>query len=167
MQTIPTPPLLGPLLAPLSSQSSPSSSFFLDQTTDTAGTQSHRKYEPEDGSSSLLLDDEEDEGASVDEGRLPEKSFWSDDSDLDEDEVVEDQVDDEDSSGKCVMSADDVDAKHQEADGQAFKGAIKDDMEAAVVLQDTGSEEAKLSGDTHTGSACLRNRDLKKDDKIL
>ena len=167
MQTIPKAPLLAPLLAPLSGQSSPSSSFFLDQTAETAGKESHKKYKPEDGSSSLWLDDEEDEGdgISVDEGRPPEKSYWSDDSDVDEDEDPEGQID-EDGSGKSVTSADDVNAKVQEADGQAFKMGKKDDMGAAVVLEETGGEEVELCGKTHAGSACLLKRDLRKSEPI-
>ena len=150
MQTIPT----APLLAPLSSQSSPSSSFLLDQTTDTARTQSRKKYKPEDGSSSLWLDDKEDEGdgVSVDKGRHPEKSYWSDDSEVDEDEDVEDQVDDEDGSGKSVSSADDVNAKDQEAGGQAFELGEEYDRAAPVVLEEIGGEEAERRGETHDGS---------------
>ena len=157
MQTVPKAPLLAPLLTPLSVQSSPSSSFFLDQTTDTAGKQSHKKAKPEDGWSLLWVKDEEDEadGVSVDEGRPPEKSHWSDDSEVDEDEDIDDQTDDEDKSGESVTSANDVNAKDQETDGQAFKVGEKNDMATPVVLEETGGEEAELSGNTQTGIACL------------
>ena len=156
MQKIPT----APLLAPLSNQSSPSSSFLLDQTTDVAGTQSHKKYMPDHGSSSLWLDNGEDngDGVSFDEGRHPEKSYWSDDSDVDEDEVVEDQIDDEDGSGESVTSATDVNAKDQEADGQAFKVGEKNGMAAPVVLEGTGGGEAERSGKTYAGSASPAQR---------
>ena len=155
MQTIPKAPLLAPLLVPLSVQSSPSSSFFFDQTTDTAGKQSHRKANPEYGWSLLWIDDEEDEadGVSVDEGRPPEKSHWSDDSDVDEGEDEEDQTGDKDGSGESVTSANDVNAKDQERNGQALKAGEKHDMAAPVVLEETGGEEAELSGKTHTGGA--------------
>ena len=161
MQTIPAAPLLAPLLAPLSGESSPSSSFFLDHTTDDAGKKSHKKHKLEDVSSLLRLDNGEGEadGGSIDEGRPPEKSHWSDDSDIDEDEDEEDQTDDEDDSGESVTSATDVKPKDQEADGRAFKVGEKDNMAAVVVLEETGGEEAELSGNTHIGSDCLLDRD--------
>lgn len=168
MQTIPAAPLLAPLLAPLSGQSSPSSSFFLDQTIDEVGKQSLKKCKLEDGSSVLRLDDGEDEadGVSVDEGRPPEKSHWSDDSDVDEDEDVDDHMDDEDGSGESVTSATDVNTKDQEADGQVLKVGEKEDMAAAATLEKTGCEEAELNGSTHAGSACLLNKVLGKDETI-
>ena len=165
MQTIPAAPLLAPLLAPLSGQSSPSSSFFLDQTTDDAGKKSHEKYKLEDVSSLLRRDDGKDEvdAVSDNEARPLEKSHWSDDSDVDEDEDEEDQTDDEDDFGECVTSANEVNAKDQEADEQDFKMGERDNMAAAVVLEEIGGEEAELDGNTHAGSACLLNRDSRKD----
>ena len=168
MQTIPAAPLLAPLLAPLSGESSPSSSFFLDQTTDDAGKNPYKKHKLEDVSSLSRLDDGEDEadGGSIDEGRPPEKSHWSDDSDVDEDEDEEDQMDDEDDTGESVTSATDVNAKNQEADGRAFKVGEKYKMAAVVVLEETGGEEAELSGNTYTGNACLLSRDSRKNEPI-
>ena len=152
MQTMPAAPLLAPLLAPLSGESSPSSSFFLDQTTDETGKKSHKKNKQEDGSSLLWLEDRGDEDeadrVSVDEGRPPEKSHWSDDSDVDEEDDIDDQMDDEDGSGESVTSDTKVNAKDQEADGQAFKVGKKDNTVAAVVLEETGGEEAELKGNT-------------------
>ena len=167
MQSIPTAPLLGLLLTPLSGQSSPSSSFFLDQTIDDAGKKSHKKYKLEDVSSLLRLDDKEGEVDGIDEGRPPEKSYWSDDSDIDDDEYVEDQTDDEGSSGESSTSANDVNAKDQEADGQAFKVGKKHDMAAPVVLEGTGGEEAELGGNKQTGSACLLNGETRGEEAEL
>ena len=168
MQTIPAAPPLAPLLAPLSGQSSPSSSFFLDQTIDAAGKQSHKNYKLKDISSLSWLDNGEDEvdELSIGEGRPPTKSHWSDDSDVNKDEDVDDQVDDESGFGESVTSATNVNAKDQEADGQAFGVGVKEDMAAAVVLEETGSEEAELSGNTHAGNACHRNRVSRKDETI-
>ena len=168
MQTIPTAPLLAPLLAPLSGHSSPSSSFFLDQTTETAGKQPHKRDKPEDGWSLLWVDDEEDEadGVSIDEGRPPEKSHWSDDSDVDEDEDGEDGRDKEDDSGVSVTSTTDVNAKDQEADEQNFKVGERNKMAAAALPEETRGEEAELSGNTHAESACLLDRNSKKDERI-
>ena len=81
MQTTPA----APLLTPLSVQSSPSSSFFLDQTVNAANKQSHKAYKLKDVPLLSGLDDADDEvdDVSVDEERPLEKSYWSDDSDID------------------------------------------------------------------------------------
>ena len=151
MQTIPA----APLLTPLSVQSSPSSFFFLDQTIDAAEKQTHKTYRLKDVPSLSGLDDEDDEvdDVSVDEERPLEKSHWSDDSDVDEDEDIEGQVDNEDDSGESVKSKTKICAKDKEADEEAFWVEGKEGIKASVVLEETGDEMAELDGNTHAGNA--------------
>ena len=162
MQTIPA----SSILTPLSVQSSPSSSFFLDQTFDAAEKQSHKSHKLKDGPSLLGLNYGDDEGVnvSVDEERLLEKSYWSDDSDVDEDEDegIYDQIDDEDIFGQSVTPAINLGAQDKEMDEQAFKVGGKEDMEAAIVLEETNDEMVELSGDTRAGDARGLNRDSGK-----
>ena len=155
MQKIPA----APLLTPLSVQSSPSSSFFLDQTIDAAEKETHKAYRLKDVPSLSGLDDNDDEvdDVSVDEGRPIEKSHWSDDSDVDEDEDIEDQIDNEDKSGESVTSKTEIGAKDKEADEEAFKVEGKEGIKAAVVLEETDDEIAELNGNTHAGSARRMN----------
>ena len=146
-QTVPA----APLLTPLSGQSSPSSSFFLDQAIDAAAKQAHKTYEPKDVSSLSWLDDgdEEADDISIDEGRPPEKSHWSDDSDVDDEEYIEDQTNDEHSFGESVLSADDVELKGKETDEQVLEVKEKEDMKAAVTVKEINGEVAELSGKTY------------------
>ena len=151
MQSMPA----APLLTPLSVQSSPSSSFFLDQTIDEAVKQSHKAYRLKDVPSLSGLDDEDDEvdDVSVDEERPLERSHWSDDSDVDDDEDIEDQVDNENDSGESVKSKTEICAKDKEADEEAFRVEGKGGIKAAVVLKETDDEMAELNGNTHAGNA--------------
>ena len=160
MQTIPA----APLLTPLSVQSSPSSSFFLDQTIDAAEKQSHKVYKLKDVPSLSGLDDGDDEvdDVSVDEERPLEKSHWSDDSDVDEDEYIEGQIDNEAISGESVTSKTEIGAKDKDADEEASKVEGKEDMEAAVVLEETDNKMAEVNGNTHAGIAHRLNRDPRK-----
>ena len=151
MQSMPA----APLLTPLSVQSSPSSSFFLDQTIDEAVKQSHKAYMLKDVPSLSGLDDEDDgvDDVSVDEERPLERSHWSDDSDVDDDEDIEDQVDNENDSGESVKSKTEICAKDKEADEEAFRVEGKGGIKAAVVLKETDDEMAELNGNTHAGNA--------------
>ena len=162
MQTIPA----APLLTPLSVQSSPSSSFFLDQTIDTTDKQSHKTYKLKDAPSLSVLDDGDDEvdDVSVDEERPLEKSHWSDDSDVDEDdnEDIEDQRDDKNTFEQSVTPAIDLGARDKDTDEQAFEVEGKEDMEAAVVLEGTDDANVVLNGSTHAGNTCHLNRNSRK-----
>ena len=153
-----------PLLTPLSVQSSPSSSFFLDQTVDAAEKQSHKAYKLKDVPPLSRLDDRDDQvdDVSVDEERPLEKSHWSDDSDVDEDEDIEGQIDNEDIPGDSVASKTDIDAKDKEADEEAWKVERKEDMEAAAVLEETDDEMAEVNGNAHAGNARRLTRDSRK-----
>ena len=160
MQTIPA----APLLTPLSVQSSPSSSFFLDQTIDAAEKQSHKAYKLKDVPPLSRLDDGDDQvdEVSIDEERPFEKSHWSDDSDVDEDEDIEGQIDNEDISGETVTSKTDIDAKDKEADEEALKVERNEDLEAAAVLKETDDEMAEVDGSTHAGNARRLTRDSRR-----
>ena len=151
MQTIPA----APLLTPLSIQSSPSSSFFLDQTIDAAEKQTHKVYRLKDVPSLSGLDDEDDEAddVSVDEERPLEKSHWSDDSEVDEDEDIEDEIENEDNSEESGKSKTDICAKDKKANGESFKVQGKEGIKAVVVLEETDDEMAELKGNTHAGNA--------------
>lgn len=156
MQTIPA----APLLTPLSVQSSPSSSFFLDQTIDAAEKQTHKAYRLKDVPSLSGLDDADDEvdDVSVDEERPLEKSHWSDDSEVDDDEDIEDQIDNEDSSGENVKSKTETCAKDKKADDEAFRVKGKEGIKASVVLEETDDEMAELNGNPHASNARRLNR---------
>ena len=160
MQTVPA----APLLTPLSVQSSPSSTFFLDQTIDAAEKHSHQANKLKDVPSLSELGDGDDgvDDVSVDEGRPLEKSHWSDDSDVDEDEDIEDQIDNKDNSGESVTLKTEIGAKDKEADEEAFKVEGKEGIKAAVVLEETDDEMAEMNGNTHAGSARRMNRGSRK-----
>ena len=164
MQTIPA----APLLTPLSVQSSPSSSFFLDQTIDAAEKQSRKAFKLRDIPSLSRLDDGDNEvnDGCVDEERPIEKSHWSDDSDIDEDEdeddVDEDQPDKEDDSGQSVTSKTDVVAKDEEADEEALKLKGKGGIASAFVLEEAEDEMIELNDNTHTGNARRLSRVSRK-----
>ena len=160
MQTIPA----APLLTPLSVQSSPSSSFFLDQTIDAAEKQSQKTYKLKDVPSLSRLDDGDDQvdDVSADEERPLEKSHWSDDSDVDEDEDIEDQIDNEDISGESVTSKTDIDAKDKKADEEALEVERKEDMEAAAVLEEIDDEMVEVNGNKHAGNARRLTTDSRK-----
>ena len=101
------------------------------------------------------LEDEDDEAdnVAVDEERPLEKSHWSDDSDVDEYEDIEDQLDDEDSSGETDTSKTVTGTKDKEADEEAFKVEGKEDMDAAILLEKSGDEMAEVNCTTHAGNA--------------
>ena len=160
MQTIPA----APLLTPLSVQSSPTSSFFLDRTIESAEEQSHTTYMLEDVPSLPRLDDGDDEvnDVSISEERPLEKSHWSDDSDIDEDEGIEYQKDDMDRFRESVTPAIDFGVQDKETDEQAFAVEGKEDMKAAVVLEETDDETVELNGNLHTGNGRRLNRVSRK-----
>ena len=156
MQTIPA----APLLTPLSVQSSPTSSFFLDQTIKPAEEQSYTTNMLKDVPSLSRLDDGVDEvdDVSIGEDRPLEKSYWSDDSDVDEDEDIEDQEDDMDRSRESVTPGIDFGVQDKETDEQAFAVNEKEDMTTAVMLKETHDEMVELNGNKYAGNARRLNR---------
>ena len=99
---------------------------------------------------------------SVDEQRPLEKSHWSDDSDVDEDEDIEGQIENEAISGESVTSKTEIGAKDRDADQEASKVEGNEDMEAVVVLEETNDGIAEVNGNTHAGNARRSNRDPRK-----
>lgn len=137
-----------PLLTPLSVQSSPTSSIFLDQTVDAAEKVSHQGRRPPHPSSLSWLDDANDEadGESVGEGTAPERSHWSDDSDVDDEEDDKgEQLSDDDNSRNTVTPTNMIVAKMEEVGGQALERGGKEGMEKAMVVGKIKDKQVELN----------------------
>ena len=161
MQTIPA----APLLTPLSVQSSPSSSIFLDQTVDAAEKASHQSHRPLHLSSLSWLDDGHDEAndESNDERRLREKSHWSDDSDVDGEEVDGEKLNDEDTAKDVVTPANEVVTSSEETWELVLKKGGKKDMEDASVVEKTTDELVESNKNAVTDNARRLRRCLRRD----
>lgn len=156
-----------PLLTPLSVQSSPSSSIFLDQTVDVAEKASHQGRRQQHISPLSWLDDANDEadGDSVGGGRLPERSHWSDDSDVDDDE--EDQrghSNDDDNARDAVTPTNMVVAKAEEVGVQALERGGREDLEKVLVVGKTTDEKSEPIGDPVAENYACRVRKYSRKD---
>lgn len=153
-----------PLLTPLSVQSSPSSSIFLDQTVDAAEKVSHQGRRPPHIASLSWLDDVDNKaaGEAVDERRLPERSHWSDDSDVDDEEEDDrEHLNDDDDTRDAVTPTNTVVAKAEEVGGQALKRGGKEGMEKAIVVGKITDEKTESNGNTK--NACRVRKPSRKD----
>ena len=102
----------------------------------------------------------------IDEDRPPEKSPWSDDSDVDSDsdsdEDTEDQTDNKDRFRESLTPAIDFGALKKETDKQIFMVDEKENIKAAVVLEETDAEMVELNENTHADNAGRLNGGLRK-----